>query len=88
MNENIEDVLGFKVGDKLYIANKETEKVYNFITDCIKVHADSISVHGLLYGQYGNFGVPKEYNLKYLNKRYIFVQKSEAVKWLKLDMKR
>ena len=57
MNGNIEDIFGFRVGDKLYIANKETEKVYNFITDCIKVHADNISVHGLLYGLYGNFGI-------------------------------
>lgn len=88
MNENIENIFGFKAGDKLYIADKETGKVYDCITDCIKVHVDNISVHGYLYGLYGNFGIPKEYNLKYLNKRYIFVQKSEALKWLKLDMKR
>lgn len=82
MNGNVENIFGFKVGDKLYIANKETGKVYDFITDCIKIHADNCSVHGLLYGRYGKFGTPKEYSLKYLNKRYIFVQKSEATKWL------
>lgn len=88
MNENIENIFGFKAGDKLYIADKKTGKVYDFITDCIKIHVDNISVHGYLHGLYGKFGTPKEYSLKYLNKKYIFVQKSEALKWLKLDMKR
>ena len=83
--KSIEIVLGFKAGDKLYIADKETGKVYDFITDCIKAHVDNISVHGYLYGLYGKFWKPKEYNLKYLNKRYIFVKKSEASKWLKLE---
>lgn len=75
-------IFGFKVGDKLYIANKQTGKVYDFVTDCIKIHADDCSVHGLLYGRYGKFGTPKEYSLKYLNKRYIFVKKGDAAKWI------
>lgn len=86
MSGNLEDMFGFKAGDKLYIADKETGKVYDFITDCIKVRVDNISVHGYLHGLYGKWwGIPKEYSLKYLNKRYIFVQKSEATKWLKFQ---
>lgn len=82
MNENIKNIFGFNVGETLYIAHKETGKVYKFVTDCIKIHAEDISVHGLLYGLYSTFGIPKEYNLKYLNKRYIFVHRREAKKWL------
>ena len=82
----MEDIFGFKVGEKLYIANKEKGKIYEFLTDCIKIHKDSISVHGYIFGLYGK-EIPKEYNLRYLNKRYIFVQKNEAIKWLKISMK-
>lgn len=82
MNINIEGIFGFKVGDKLYIANKEKMKIYEFLTDCIKIHKNDISVHGHMCGLYGNGESPAEYNLKYLNKRYIFKQKVKAERWL------
>lgn len=82
MNTNIEGIFGFKVGDKLYIANKEKMKIYELLTDCIKIHKKDISVHGHMYGLYGNGESPVEYSLKYLDKRYIFTQKDKAERWL------
>ena len=46
MNINIEGIFGFKVGNKLYIANKEKMKIYELLTDCIKIHKKDISVDG------------------------------------------
>ena len=84
MNINVDEIFGFKVGEKLYVANKEKGNVYEFRTNCIKIHKDNISVHGYVLGLYGKGEYPKEYSLKYLNKRYIFVKKKEAKNWLKI----
>lgn len=77
------DLFGFNVGDDLYIASKDKNKVCRFFTDCIKVFDNNITVHGYVYGLYGKYGIPIEYSLKNLNKRIIFTKKQDELKWLK-----
>ena len=85
MRKEIEELFGFKVGDKLYVAVKEKNKVYEFLTDCIKIFDNNMTVHGYIYGLYGKWGTPTEYSLKHLNKRIIFTKKKDANKWLKSE---
>lgn len=64
----------------LYIANPETGKTSRFMPDNIKLFSDNITVHG--YQDMGRFSLPKEYSLKYLNRRIIFTKKKDAENWL------
>lgn len=79
---NLKDVFGFNINDRLYIANIEKGKVFDFMPDCIKVFKNNITVHGYIYGLYGKWGTPTEYSIKWLNKRCIFTKKQDAKKWL------
>ena len=79
---NTKDIFGFNVGDKLYVAITEKRKIYDFLTDCIKIHDHNTTVHGYVYGLNGKWGTPTEYSLKWLNKRCIFIRKKDAKAWL------
>lgn len=79
---NSKDVFGFNVGDTLYIADRRKGKVFNFRTDCIKIHDHNTTIHGKVYGMYGKWGTPIEYSMKWLNKRIIFIKKKDAQNWL------
>ena len=83
--ENV--VFGCKVGDKLYIVSIERKKVCEFIPDCLKVFSSDITAHGFVYGLYGKWGTPKEFNLKNLNKGIIFTKKKDADLWLEKQLK-
>lgn len=76
------EIFDFNVGDKLFIASIEKGKVLEFLTDCIKLFDNNITVHGYIYGLYGKWGTPTEYSIKHLNKRCIFVKKKDAKEWL------
>lgn len=82
LNINPKDIFGFNIGDKLYIADIEKRKVFEFLPDCIKIFDNNITVHGCIYGLYGKWGTPTEYSIKWLNKRCIFTKKRDAKKWL------
>lgn len=74
---------GFNVGDVIYIAYPKRNKVCRFKTDCIKVFEDNITAHGYVYNLYGNWGTPTEVSIKYLNKKFVFTKKKDAVNWMK-----
>ena len=73
---------GFNVGDRLYAAFPKHNKVCEFLTDCVKVFQNNVTVHGYVYDLYGPFGVPMEMSLKHLDKRCLFREKKDAKKWL------
>lgn len=73
---------GCKVGDKLYVASIERNKVCEFLVDCLKVFDSDYTAHGYIYGLYGKWGTPTEFSLKKLNKRVIFNKKKDAIEWL------
>ena len=78
---------GFNIGDTLYVAYPEYCKVCRFETDCIKVFRNNMTVHGKVFGLHGNYGLPAEISIKYLNKRVVFTKKKDAENWLKSKMK-
>lgn len=75
-------IFGFDIGDTLYVADKN-KGVLKFVADCIKIHDHGTTVHGYVYGLYGKWGTPSEYNLKWLNKRVIFIREKDASEWFK-----
>ena len=73
---------GCVVGDTLYVASLERNKVCEFKVDCLKLFTDDITAHGYIYGLYGKWGNPTEFSVKKLNKRVIFTNKKLAHEWL------
>lgn len=76
-------IFGCNVGDTLYVALKDKQKVCDFKVNCLKVFESDYTAHGYVYSSYSKWGEPKEFSLKYLNKRVIFTEKKNAEKWLK-----
>lgn len=72
-----------KVGDKVFIADKEQNKVLSFEIDCIKVFEDNITAHGYRQAGWAKFNIPIEYSLKNFGKRIIFKTRKEAKNGLK-----
>lgn len=71
---------GCSIGDILYFVDRERKKVRRFTVDCLKVFQDNITAHGKL--EWASFTIPYECSLKYLNKKFIFTKKKDAVKWM------
>ena len=87
IEEIIAKELGFNVGDTLYVVYPKRNKVCKMTTDCFKVFKGNITVHGYVYGLGGNFGIPVEVSLKYLNKRSVFTKRKLANEWLEKKLK-
>ena len=73
-------------GNPMYIADPERGKVLRFIPDCVKIFKNNTTAHGML--EVGKFRYPKEYSIKYIDKRIIFRRKSNAQKWLNEQLKK
>lgn len=80
MRINIE--LPCKSGDKVWIADKELNKVLKFEVNCIKIFEDNVTAHGWRESGCGKFNIPIEYSLKHFNKRVVFKTKAKAKQWL------
>lgn len=73
-----------EIGDAVYVAYPKRNKVCRFQIDCIKVFPMNITAHGYVHGLCGNFAIPSEISLKYLDKRCVFRKKKDAQAWLDL----
>ena len=81
---NIFKDFGCEIGDRLYVAIVEKNKVCEFLVDCLKVFENDFTAHGYIYNLNGNWGTPTEFSLKKLNKRVIFTEKENAELWLEV----